>query len=394
MRTTELDAGGGGGAGFRGIIDSTLREGAQVPEAVWSPRRRLALVRGLAEVGIEEAEIGVAARDTDLRQRVRAARRAAPGLRLAVWCRCLPDDVKLAAESGADVLAISLPASDVHLAKRLGKTRAWALEQVARAAELARSAGGRFLALGLEDATRADLSHLHALWRAARDAGWNRVRLADTVGVATPSRMAELVRACRETFGGAVGVHAHDDFALATANAVAAIEAGAAWVDGTLLGIGERAGNARTEVLAAFLAAGPGGFPGRYRLEPLAGLCRTAARACRRSVPESAPVVGRAIWRCASGLHVDGLLKDARTYQPYDPRLVGAEQEVLLGSGSGTGAVRALCRQLGHPVEAAELPHVVREIRRSRRSLDAAAVRQLLRRRGAPSHGGVVTSRS
>lgn len=321
------------------VLDATLREGAQSPDARMTRRRSLAILRGLAELGIEEAEIGCAARDRDLAGLVRSALNAAPGLRLSVWCRGLPADLTLGAASGADVVHASLPVSRLHLERRLGRDAGWLLEQIPRAAAAARRAGARMLALGLEDATRADPGLVAAACVRAREAGFDRIRLADTVSAASPARLAALVRIAIAAFAGPIGVHCHDDFGLATGNAVAALEAGAAWADGCLLGGGERAGTARTEALCAWLTVHGGG---RYALDRLPAACRTAANALGRRIPRHAPVVGEAIWRAASGLHVDGLVKDPRTYEPFDPALVGAGRELLLGRQSGRGAVLRL----------------------------------------------------
>ena len=347
------------------LLDATLREGAQSPDARLTPRRQLAILRGLAAVGVEEAEIGCASRDRDLGGLVRAARRAAPGLRLSVWCRGLPADLALGAASGADVVHASLPVSRLHLTRRLGKDEAWLHEQIPRAAEAARRAGARSVALGLEDATRAEPGLLAVACARAREAGFDRLRLADTVSVASPARLAALVGLARTAFAGPVGVHCHDDFALATGNAVAALEAGAAWVDGCLLGGGERAGTARTEALCAWLAVHGGRA---YRLAALPGLCRLAASALGRRIPAHAPVVGEAIWRAASGLHVDGLAKEPGCYEPFDPARVGACRELLLGPLSGRAAVG----------------QALRLQRRTHRDADIERILSILGRRGTP----------
>ncbi len=342
------------------ILDATLREGAQSPGARLTRRRQLAILRGLAAVGVEEAEIGCASRDCDLRGLVASARRIAPDLRLSVWCRGLPADLAIGAASGVDVVHASLPVSRLHLHRRLRRDEAWLLEQIPRAAEAARRSGAAQLALGLEDATRADPVTLVAACQRAREAGYDRIRLADTVSVAAPAELAALVRLAREAFGGPVGVHCHDDFGLATGNAVAALDSGAAWADGCLLGGGERAGTARTEALCAWLNVHRGAG---YRLAALPALGRQAAMALGRRVPAHAPVIGTAIWQAASGLHVDGLCKDRRTYEPFDPALVGAVSELLLGPQSGRGAVRQLAARLGLPLDGAALAAMVSYVR-------------------------------
>jgi homocitrate synthase NifV len=356
------------------LLDATLREGAQSPDARLTRRRQLAILRGLGRVGIEEAEIGCASRDGDLRGLVTAARRVAPDLRLSVWCRGLPADLALAAASGADVVHASLPVSDLHLRQRLHRDAGWLHDQIGRAADAARRLGIRRLALGLEDATRAGVERIASVCRRAREVGYERVRLADTVSASGPTGLAVLLMIARSAFAGPVGVHCHDDFALATGNAVAALEAGADWADGCLLGGGERAGTARSEALAAWLTVHG---DRRYRLDELSGLCRIAARSLGRRLDRHAPVVGGAIWSAASGLHVDGLAKDPRTYEPFDPALVRGERRLLLGRQSGRGAVRQACLRLGMVADAGTIDRLVARLRAQASQVDETAFHRL-----------------
>jgi homocitrate synthase NifV len=305
---------------------------------------------------------------------VAAARRVAPGLRLSVWCRGLPADLAIGAASGADVVHASLPVSRLHLNGRLGKDEAWLLEQIPRAAAAARRAGARSIALGFEDATRAKPDFLAAACARASEAGFDRLRLADTVSVASPAGLSALVRLACAAFNGPVGVHCHDDFGLATGNAVAALEAGATWADGCLLGGGERAGTARTEALCAWQTIHQGRH---YRLDAMTSLCRLAARALGRTIARHAPIVGPAIWRAASGLHVDGLAKDARTYEPFDPALVGAGRELLLGAQSGRGAVRQGLAGLGLSDRPAEVEQVLVRLRKLRNPVSLTAIGEM-----------------
>lgn len=357
------------------LLDATLREGAQSPTSRLTRRRQLAILRGLAEVGVDEAEIGCAARDADLPGLVAAARRAAPRLRLSVWCRGLPADISVAAACRADVVHVSLPVSDLHLDRRLRKDRAWLHRRIRESADEARRGGALAVALGLEDATRADPDQIAAACQTAGEAGYCRVRIADTVSAADPARMIALVTLGRAAFPGPVGVHCHDDFGMAMGNAIAALGAGAAWADGCLLGAGERAGTARTEVLLAWLAlrcahaAQLGGLP---------ELCRSAARALGRRIDPHAPVIGPAIWQVASGLHVDGLAKDPRTYEPFDPAAIGARRGLLLGQQSGRGALRQACVGLGIVVRESELAALAACCRRQDSLIDRRAICRML----------------
>jgi homocitrate synthase NifV len=349
------------------LIDSTLREGTQSPRAHLSLERKVRLAAGLAEVGCAEIEVGPAVPDDlpggeSVPHLVAAIRARAPALRIGIWCRGLPGDVEAACAAGCDVVSICLPVSEVHLRARLRRPRSWVIEQAVALTALASGHGARRVCLGLEDATRADPAFLDEVVDTAREAGAARIRLADTVGVATPSSVASLVRRCAGRFPGEVGVHTHNDFGMATANAVAAVEAGAAWADTSVLGLGERAGIARTEELAAFLRLR---WQEAYRVELLRALCHDVARWTGHPVPPRSPVVGEEIFTCGSGLHLDGLDKDPRTYEPYPPALLGRRARSVLGAGAGRRAVARFLRDHGLFPDHGQLTEITGLVRRA-----------------------------
>ncbi|MBI5831621.1 MAG: citramalate synthase [Armatimonadetes bacterium] len=340
------------------IIDSTLREGERAPGVCFRLADRLALVGLLAEAGVDEIEIGHGAGDPDVAALVAAARKSAPGVPLAVWCRALPEDIEAAAALRADRVAMSLPVSDEHLEQRLGRDRWWLMQQLRIAADWARAAGCQRAALGLEDVTRADPEFLRGVLQACADVGLDRVRLADTLGLASPSEFARLVALARGSFDGEIAVHCHNDYGLATANAIAGLEAGADLADGTVLGIGERGGVAATEQLVAWLALRRG-IPG-YKPTALAPLCSRVARMAGRSVPDQQPIVGKRIFAVESGL------RGSESYEPFQPSLVGRQRRILLGKHAGRSAVAQRLRLLGLSDErAVELAKAVREAART-----------------------------
>lgn len=371
------------------LIDSTLREGDQSPGVYLRPAEKAEIAVRLAQAGIEEIEVGPAVPRggpgeeelPDLVERIRhrlgrpLGGDASPPTRLAVWCRGLPADLEAACSVRPDVVSLCLPVSDLHLSARLRRTPGWLVQQVGALAGRARELGVPYLSLGLEDATRADPRLVEAVLDAASDAGVDRVRLADTVGVATPSEVVSLVRRCAGRFGGELAVHTHDDFGMATANALAALDAGAAWADVSVLGTGERAGIARTEEVAGFLALRRGA---PYRLAQLRALCHLLAAWTDRPVPGDSPVVGDRLFVCESGLHVDGLTKDPRTYQPYPPELVGDSQRIGLGRQAGRNAVAACLGRRGMELDGERLASVTTrvraEARRQRRALSGSEV--------------------
>jgi len=318
---------------MKGLIDSTLREGSQTFGLAFSLAQKKEIFGGLCRVGVEEIEIGLATPfDEDLPELIGFCRRHDVRRRLALWCRCCREDILFAASLKPDVLSLSIPVSDLHIEKKFGRDREWALSAARAAIAEARHLDFKAVSLGLEDATRADRSFLNKVIKTAIDAGVDRLRLADTVGVATPLEIAYLVKSIKDISPVEVGVHAHNDFGLATANSLTALDAGAEWADVTVLGLGERAGNAHLEELAGYLVSRR---DRSYRLESIAGLAAGVAAISGRAISPHAPVIGDRIFYCETGLHLQGLQKDAATYEPFPPESVGARRILQYGSKIG-----------------------------------------------------------
>ena len=344
------------------IIDSTLREGCQAVGVTFSMAERLALVDDLLGVGIEEIELGVAShRNPELVGLVAAIRkRHGSKARLALWCRCRAEDIAWAATLDLDVLSLSIPVTDRLLKSKMGCSREEALVLVRQSVRQARE-DFPYVSLGLEDATRVEPEFLDAMVAIAAGAGVSRVRVADTVGIGSPGTVARLVARVRERSGLAVGFHGHNDFGMATANAISTLEAGASWIDATVLGLGERAGNARLEEVVAWLALRQG--MGKYDLTRLQPLCRRLAKLAGREVSPQQPVIGEEIFACETGLHLLGLLDDPVNYEPFSPNAVGHERRLYFGAKSGFRAVERSLRTAGVILPRSALEKVVHSLR-------------------------------
>lgn len=348
---------------MRGLIDSTLREGAQTPGVQFSLAQKIRIAKAVAHVGIEEIELGVATiLDPDLERLLAELRSMEFCPRLALWSRCRTEDIVHAGRLRPDVLSLSLPASERHISARLGKSGEWVLTRLAESVSLAKELGIENLSLGVEDASRAESGFLAQLIDTAVALGVGRIRLADTVGVMTPQATAYAIAQLRHRHPDVeLGFHGHNDFGMASANAVSALEAGAEWADVTVLGLGERAGCSRLEEVAALLTLVH--QKKNYRIDQLGQLCTLVAEASGRAIPVNHPVVGQAIFTCETGLHVHGLLADPASYEPFPPERINSRRTILVGAKSGSRAVAGYLAQLGVSVQCNRLPSIVQHIR-------------------------------
>ena len=363
------------------ILDTTLREGMQRYGVSAGLETRWRILEGLSRAGVAEAEIGVCGRDPTVEVLAARARVAELPIRISAWCPLREDSLEHARRIRPDILSLSLPTSREHIRKRLKLDEDGAVGLLRRFSEMARETGMR-LSLGFEDASRTHGAFLQRLASLAQELGISRLRAADTVGILDPREVAAMVRRLRRACRLEIGFHGHNDFGMATANALAALDAGADCADACLLGLGERAGIAATEELGAFLH-----FRRRSAIDPgiLADLCRELSAAAALPVSPWKPVVGESLFHAESGMHVQGILIDPALYEPFDPAEVGARRVTSLGRQAGRSAVlrklgslgialdgdvepvvsriREVSERLGRPLDDRELSGVVAGIR-------------------------------
>lgn len=325
-----------------GFKDLTLREGSQVPGREISESAGRRVLDALADLGVERVEVAF----PRARERASWFRHAdSLGLETAALARAVPADVDAALAVDPDEIEVIVNASDVQLEHALGKSRDEAVDLVGENVERARE-GGAAAGATLMDAVRAENDFLRRAARAVADAGARHVTLADTTGAGHPEDVRDTVAAVTDAVDVPVAVHTHDDMGVAAANALAGVDAGAASVDATVGGVGERVGNAALEEVAVLLAE----RGDEVTLDPsrLVPACHRVFDALDLSVPDDKPVLGSLAYRHESGMHTAAMLREPATYEPFDPGRYGASRELLFGPGTGRGAVRALLEAAGH----------------------------------------------
>ncbi|ACX52225.1 homocitrate synthase [Ammonifex degensii KC4] len=349
------------------IVDTTLRDGEQTAGVVFSNLEKLRIAKMLDEIGVHQIEAGIPVMGGDEAEAIKQICRAGLKASIMGWNRPVIKDLEASLACGVDAVAISISTSDIHIEHKLRATREWVVEKMVEAVHFAKK-HGLYVSVNAEDASRSDMEFLIAFARAAKEAGADRLRYCDTVGVLDPFTTYENIKRLVSEVGLPIEMHTHNDFGMATANALAGVLAGADWIGVTVCGLGERAGNAALEEVVMALKHIFGVDLG-FKTELFREIAEYVSHAAHRELPAWKPIVGSNMFAHESGIHADGALKNPKTYEAFQPEEVGLTRQIVIGKHSGTAALRAKFAEYGISLSKHEAELLLPEVRKAAVSL-------------------------
>ena len=347
--------------GYKNIrfLDTTLRDGEQTPGVSLTPEQKLKIAEELCAIGVNVIEAGTAIASEGEREAIKLISSAGLSAEICTFSRAKIEDIDLAVACGVDSVHLVVPVSDLHITKKLGKTReevyAMAMESIVYAKER-----GLIVELSGEDASRADQQYLARLFKDGVAHGADRLCFCDTVGLLTPERTADVIP---PLCFAPLSIHCHNDLGLALANTLAALRSGATCAHTTINGMGERAGNVPFEEVVMALEKLYGYDTGidKSRIYALSTL---VSQLTKIPLAANKPIVGGMAFTHESGIHAHGLQRDPTTYEPMAPETVGRKRRIVLGKHSGTASVQSALKELGYDPSDKHLTEIVTRVKK------------------------------
>lgn len=347
------------------LFDTTLRDGEQAPGASLHPEEKVRIARQLVKLGVDVIEPGFPISSPGDFAAVQQISRELQGVEICGFARAVKGDIDAAVKATADAqhrrLHLFLSSSDIHIDFQLRKSRQQVVELARSMVAYAKQFVDR-IEYSPMDATRTGEEFLFEIVEAVIAEGATIINIPDTVGYALPDEYGRLFRRVREQVRGGDTVtysaHCHNDLGLAVANSLAAIQAGVSYVEVTVNGVGERAGNTSLEELAMAIETRKEalGVETNIRTEELYATSKLVSRTMHFPIAFNKPVVGRNAFQHEAGIHQDGLLKNRSTYEIMDPERLGIPRSmIILGKHSGRHALKHRVSQYGVALSEAEL---------------------------------------
>lgn len=346
------------------VYDTTLRDGEQTPGVCLRTEEKLKIARKLNELKIHQIEAGFPVVSKEETRSVKAIVAEDLDAQILVLSRTKKEDIDTALDCDVDGIITFMGTSSLHLKHKMRIDQEAALNICMNSIEHAKD-HGLFVAFSAEDATRTDLDFLKKIYKRAEIYGADRVHIADTVGAISPQGMSYLVQELKKETNIDIALHCHNDFGMALSNCISGLLAGANAVSTTVNGIGERAGNTSLEeiVMSLLLIYG---VDLDFNISVFHELSKLVEELTNLKVPETKPIVGQNVFRHESGIHVDAVLEEPLTYEPFIPEMIGHQRQIVLGKHSGCRAVKAKLDECGINVTRDELCKIVEMVKEKR----------------------------
>lgn len=343
------------------ILDTTLRDGEQTPGVALTVDEKIRIAKRLDSLGVDTMEVAFPVSSPGERKVAHELHELNLNSNVCGLARALRKDVDAAIDADVDYIHTFIGTSPLHREYKLKMSKEEVLEKAVDTVEYIKDHGitAEFSA---EDATRTEYGYLKEVYRAVEDAGADCIDVPDTVGVMIPSSMNYLISKLKEDIKIPIAVHCHDDFGLAVANSLSAVEAGAEEVHATINGLGERAGNASLEEVVMALITRYG-IKMDIKTELLVGISEFVSRITGVKMPPNKAIVGENAFAHEAGIHVHGVLQKAETYEPITPEMVGHTRRIVLGKLTGANAIKAKLDKYGIELDDEQFKRVFNQIK-------------------------------
>jgi len=327
------------------IFDTTLRDGEQTPGVSITPQQKVQIAIKLDELGVDVIEAGFPIVSHGEMQAIKDITKQNLNAEICGLARTVQSDIDHAIQCDLSYIHTFIATSEIHMQYKLKMTREQVLEKAIYAVDYAKKHGIQ-VEFSAEDATRSERSFLTEVFKSVADAGADKLDIPDTVGYATPQYITELVNDIRKTTNLPISVHCHNDFGLAVANSISAINAGATCAHVTINGLGERAGNASLEELIMALQCL---YKKKHNIktELLYETSKFVSNTMGIIVQPNKAVIGENAFGHESGIHTHGILNNPLTYEPISPELVGRKRWLQAGKHAGAHGIRAMLEDFG-----------------------------------------------
>lgn len=344
------------------VLDTTLRDGEQTPGVSLNIEQKLLIAEALDKLGVDIIEAGTAIASEGDFKAIKEISNAGLNAEICSFARIKKIDIDAATDADADSIFMVAPSSEIHISSKFpGKSEDDVIEMSVEAVEYAKERG-LIVEFGAEDASRAKLEFIKRLFKAVVDAGADRLTFADTVGVLTPEKAENIMKELTSEFNVPIAIHCHDDFGFATVNTVFAVKGGASEFHATVNGIGERAGNAALEEVVIALEV-LYNIKTKINKKNIYNVSKLVEKLTKVSIPPNKAIVGENAFTHESGIHTSAILRNASTYEPITPEMVGRTRHIVLGKHAGRASVEAIMKELGYKATPEQMKEILARIK-------------------------------